>query len=240
MLKPSGAVFATLLFTITVTVSGQSPKPDLETLTKETQHSHQAGQAFSFAWWMPTEWWQAALSTGSMSADLQQQALSIVDDFIIVAAGEGQMGPFGNFSAMPGDELRQKATLTIGTTTLRPLADAAMSSNLRTLIQIMKPMMANSLGSFGQSMEFLVFKGRDATQVKYVDARREGSLVLRIGEGETRWSLPLVSLLPPKYDPVTGEAFAGNYMFNPFTGAKLVTVKPIKGESPARPDREIP
>jgi len=58
-----------------------------------------------------------------------------------------------------------------------------------------------------------------------LDAKKEGSFTLTCYGREFSWRLPLGSLLPPKFDPETGESFPGNYHFNPFSGRELVTGK---------------
>ncbi len=75
-------------------------------------------------------------------------------------------------------------------------------------------------------MHFIVFAGRNAQGQRYADPTRPGILIVNLGPKEFQWRLPLGCLLPSEYDAKTGEEFPGNYVYSPFTGAKLATAKP--------------
>jgi hypothetical protein len=101
------------------------------------------------------------------------------------------------------------------------LPDDQISDSVRTLAQMLRPMFANMLGSFGQHVAIVMFPASDKNGRATVDPTKEGTFVAHVGDVEVRYRLPLGSLLPTTMDPKTGESFPGNFHFNPFTGAKL-------------------
>jgi hypothetical protein len=80
------------------------------------------------------------------------------------------------------------------------------------------------LGSFGKSMELLVYPNRQDGK-PLLDERRPGAFRYTLYDQAFNWRLPLPSLLPPRVDPKTNEEFPGNYDYNPYTGGKLQTRK---------------
>lgn len=89
-------------------------------------------------------------------------------------------------------------------------------------------MFANMLGQVGQSMAFIVFKGKDTNGQRYVTAKAKGAFTVKLDQKEFTWRLPLVCFLPAKVDPKTKEEFPGNYVYNPFTGDRLTAETPNK------------
>ena len=94
---------------------------------------------------------------------------------------------------------------------------------------MMQPVMAQMLGQFGQGMQFYCFPGRD--DQNQPPTRSQKARILHghaSSNKDYQWRLPLGSLLPNKFDPQSHEEFPGNYIYNPFTGAKLIDVPPDK------------
>lgn len=93
----------------------------------------------------------------------------------------------------------------------RPILAVAMFGLVTgNLFAMMKPIMANMFSRFGQGMEFICLNGFGSKGKKVFDPKREGSFAPIFADRTYKWRLPLGSLLPPKYDPQTGEEFSGN------------------------------
>jgi hypothetical protein len=97
---------------------------------------------------------------------------------------------------------------------------------------MMRPVFGNMLGALGTHIAILVFPGVDKKGHRTVEPTKEGTLIVHVGKTATRYKLPLGSLLPPMIDAKSGEAFPGNYHFNPFTGDKL-SPAPAETQRPA-------
>ena len=68
----------------------------------------------------------------------------------------------------------------------------------------------------------MVFKGKDEKGTRYLNPRKIGKFSVHLKDKSFNWRLPLASLLQPKIDPETKEAFPGDYNYNPYTGNKLI------------------
>jgi hypothetical protein len=201
---------------------------DLQKLTQETQKLERGENVVRLVWWIPTEFWKESFKkVTSLTEDQKTAFYKTVDDYIVLSVIDAKTTVFGSVIPTLRDEIVSKLSLAIDQgTTLRPLPDSEVSSDARNLFAMMKPVLANILGQFGQSMEFICFKGIDSQGKKLLDPLGSGSLSVTLGNTIFRWRLPLGSLLPPNYDLQTGEEFPGNYIYNPFTGRKLVSTPP--------------
>jgi hypothetical protein len=110
--------------------------------------------------------------------------------------------------------------------TYGPLPPDSVAEDIRNLIQMMRPLLSNSMGAMGQHMEILVFPSTDKAGHPIADPRGDGFLTVHIRNIALRYRLPLGSVLPPSLDPRTGDSFPGSYRFNPYTGTKLVIRAP--------------
>lgn len=193
-------------------------------LTQETQQLRQDKSQMDMIWWIPNEFWEASFKANPViTPEQEKEFIKVVDQYAIFCVMEGTIGAFGGITGTPKDELQAKVSLKVSGTKLSPLDDSELSPDAQNFLQMMKPMFAGMLGQMGQSMEFIVFKGENEDGAKHLNPKSKGSFTLNLGEKEFKWRLPLASLLPPKFDLDTNEEFAGNYIYNPFTGKKLIT-----------------
>lgn len=193
-------------------------------LTQETQQLRQNKSQMDLVWWIPNEFWEASFKANPViTPEQQKEFIEVVDNYTIFCVLEGTIGTFGGITGTPKDELQSKMSLVVSGTILIPLDSSELSPDAQNFLQMMKPMFAGMLGQMGQSMEFVVFKGKGEDGLKYLNPKSDGSFTLNLGKKEFKWRLPLASLLPPKFDTDTKEEFPGNYIYNPFTGKKLST-----------------
>lgn len=107
-----------------------------------------------------------------------------------------------------------------------PLADSTIDPNVKVLLEMMKPLLANMIGSLGENFHFLVFPSESKDGELLANPKEEGTLIVSASGKDYSFRLPLASTLPPRYDPDTGEKFPGNYKFSPFSGSELVSDSP--------------
>jgi len=206
-------------------------RPDFRALILETQKKSDVVGELAFVWWLPEQFWRAAWSSGPnpVAEARMDQLLAIVRRYTIVGVVNGRMGPMGGATFMSEDEVRSTVTIKDAAgTSYVPLAEASIDPDLKNLLQILKPMFTNIAGPIGQNINFLVFPSKSDGGRPVADATSHGALYVLVGEREFKYDLPLVSLLPPKIDPDTGQKFPGNYRFNPYTGRELGTASPTK------------
>jgi hypothetical protein len=180
-------------------------------------------------WWIPDEFWEQTLKDNpTVPAAGRKELLLIVSQYLVFAVVEGTIDPLGEFNAESREALVGKMSIKVGEKELQPLDEDDLTFAAKNFFQTMKPLLGRTVGKIGQSMEFIVFEGRDRQDQRYADPLKKGQLITKFGPKEFKWRLPLGSLLPPKYDAATGEQFPGNFDFSPYTGAKLSIDKPAK------------
>ena len=202
---------------------GQARAATVEKMLHDTQRIAQGPEQLTLVWWIPSDFWRASMAQNpNLTGEQIDHLVQLLDDYAIFAVVAGKIGPLGGFSARPSDDLRANVALTVGGTP-RPIAlDANLNADTRNFIAMMKPMIANMLGQLGQSFEFFVYpnaKG-DATRL---DPKKPGQFVYTVFDQAFEWKLPIGSFLPDMVDAKTGQAFPGDYVFNPYTGDRLKT-----------------
>ena len=200
---------------------------DLGKFSQELQRSENVAGSFKMIWWIPTEFWEESFKQAAMTREQKEGFQKAVNDYIVVAVIDGQINQLGGLTPQSAEHVRKNVTVQADDgKPLLPLGDDDVATETRTLLMMMKPMFGKMLGEFGKGMELVCFKGKDDSGARLLDPRKKGQLLVSYGGKEYKWRLPLGSLLPPKYDAESGEKFPGNYLFSPYTGAKLTDKAP--------------
>ena len=197
---------------------------NLQSFIQETQKMSQGQQSFRLIWWIPTEYWKEAFKNEANMTQNQKEAFyDAVDGYTVLSVIDAKTTDLGSIVPFPKEEILSRISLSVEQNKkMLPLSDDELTSDAKNLFAMMKPLMANMLGQFGQGMEFICFKGTDSTGARLLNPKLEKSFAVNYAGLSYKWRLPLGSLLPAKYDSLTGEEFPGNYIYNPFTGNKLV------------------
>ena len=207
---------------LTGVTQAQTPAVDLQALTNELQIMRQ-DDGMRMVFWMPREYWDVSMAGSIPSAENRAKALSIMDDYEIIAVISGKVGLGGVLLGASREDLMKSVTVKMADTTLQPLTQGELSNEMNSFLKTMQPVLAGLLGQFGQSMQLLVFKGADSAGKRLLDPQQAGSFAVMLGDEAFQFRLPLGSLLPPKFDASSSEQFPGNYNFNPYTGKQLTT-----------------
>ena len=205
----------------------RAQQTSLEKLVQETQQVAHERERAVLVWWIPTEFWARSLeSSPNLSARVSEQFLAVVRNYTIVAVLDGKLSPVGGVQGLSKEQIEETISLESKGIVLRPLANEELSADITTLLQMMRPFIANMLGQLGQNVHFIVFKGEAPDGTRYADPTRPGRLKVTLSERVFEWKLPLAALLPTQFDPETGDAFPGNYRYSPFTGKTLSATPP--------------
>jgi len=195
-------------------------EPSMDAMAKDLMQQSQGNGDFRFAFWLPTEFFvRVAPKADAATIDSLRKSLRGYAIFFVLDAHASALGmPVG----------RPRAEVLAGTflqledgTRLSPLGAEQLHGDIKTLVDIMKPMMKNMLGALGEAMEAVVFEDAGADGASRLDPLAKGQFKVVVGSEAFSWRLPLGSMMAPMFDPETHERFPGNYRFNPFTGAKL-------------------
>lgn len=196
---------------------------DQSALIRDLTLTRNVDGRLTMSMWMPDEFWRITLnSSGRMTDKGIADYIAVMHPYILVAVMDAQRG-ITAFRYTDTDTLVNETTIEDSHgSTYRPLAPESVAEDIRNLIQSMRPLLANMMGTMGQHMEFLVFQNMDNAGHLIADPMSDGSLTLHVGAATMRYRLPIGSMLSPAIDPKTGESFPGSYHFNPYTGGKLV------------------
>jgi hypothetical protein len=198
---------------------------DFQQFMAETQRLQRSAEGIALVWWIPTDFWSESFKQSSNLTPRQRdEFLVALEPYSVFAVLRVDVGALGVMKPHPRSQMLDTLDIKCNGSSLTAVADTQLSPEMKNIMMIMKPMLANVLGQFGQGLEFVVFTNSKAGK-KIVDPRREDRLTGQFYGHLLNWRLPLGSLLAPKVDPATGEEFPGNYGFNPFTGAALATKK---------------
>lgn len=218
---------------------GQS-RIDAQSLMRETQkivrkQHDENSQDMTLVWWIPIQFWELSVQDNPAIA---QQAIEkfrfTLDPYTLVVVLSAQIGPFGGMTFKSEEAVRASITLRDAqNVSYAPLADAQISADAKSLLLMLKPVLANLAGPLGQNLQYLLFNSKTKDGRPLADAKGEGWFTAVVAGEEFRYRLPLGSLLPPKYDPVTRDEFPGNYRYSPFTGNPLVSDP--AGDAPRTP-----
>lgn len=196
--------------------------PSLDDETTQTNQDS-GGTHVSMAIWLPTEMFSQ--DAGDLDPALVKQVGEALKGYVIigiadvnVSASDGHVKPV-DLAAM-----RASARLRLGDRAPRPILQGKdLPPAVGAAADVFKKMMANMIGKFGDSMEFVVFNDADEHGVSLADPHGSGTVTLAFDKESFVWRLPLVSVLPLRVDRATGDTFPGDYEFSPFTGHKLET-----------------
>ena len=209
---------------------------DLRAILQETQKMSQVPPEMILVWWLPEQFWQASQGQNPTVTEAQvNRFLDVTRRYTLIAVAAGQMGAFGGVTYKSGDAVRTGVTIRDARgSTYAPLSGPSVDPDMKNLLEMMKPVVANMIGPLGQNTHFLLFPAKSEDGRPVADPTSEGALYVVVGGKEFKYRLPLGSVLPPKYDPDTGERFPGNYSYNPFTGRELHTGSSNKALQPPR------
>lgn len=203
---------------------------DYDALVRELTLLRNVDGRMTMAFWMPEEFWRAALRNGGQMTDKSMaEYLAVIHPYTLVAVMDAQRGitsfHFTDTDTLTGEVMLEDAH----GTTYSPLPPDSVAEDIRNLIQMLRPLLSSMMGAMGQHLEIFVFPSVGKAGNAIADPTKDGSLTAHVGDVALHYRLPLGSVLPPSLDPKTGESFPGSYHFNPYTGKKLVQSTSDKG-----------
>lgn len=195
----------------------------VQELVRDTQRLVENGGQMTFVWWMPQQFWEAGLkANAAMPEEVRTQVINGLADYTVIAMLRAKSANAGLTEVQTKAEILKNVRVEANGKVIEPLAPEQVSPVAQLLLAQLKPAMAGMAGVFGSAMEFVVYPAKGADGKLLVDAAQEGSVKIRLYDANFSWRLPLASLLPARVDKKTGEEFPGNFLFNPFTGDKLI------------------
>jgi hypothetical protein len=195
------------------------------TFEDEALQRHQDDKHMALAMWFSTQFMQNA--AGHAGPDVARQIIAKLDGYAIFAILDVKLDTkLGTIVPGDRDQMRASAHLRLGDhAPLAIVREEDLPADVRGTVRIVKPVIANMLGKFGDAIELVVFKDADARGHSQMIPSANLHAWLDFDNESFAWNLPSISLLPPRVDTATGDAFPGDFEFSPFTGHKLETAK---------------
>jgi len=195
----------------------------IDDLLTETQLSSDNTDYVEMIWWMPTEYWRTILSQDpSISQAEIDEIVALVEDYVFIAAVKGKIGMFGGVTFEKEDVVRKMLKVSYQDKPLNLLSESELNADLQNFITMMKPMMANMLGSMGENMHFLVLENKDQSKLESpIDPYSYHKLEFELGDFKKEIDLPLASLLEEKICPKTNKELNGKWNYCPIHGTEL-------------------
>ncbi|MGJ8655325.1 MAG: hypothetical protein ACSHX6_02655 [Akkermansiaceae bacterium] len=208
-----------ILFSLLALSSTQAA--DMQKLVQDTQRMTQEGSKMNLIWWIPSQFWEVALSEDPNLTDNQKKEfVALLDDYSAFVVVKMNTAGLAGMTFENRESILKNVTLKVDGKEIAPIPNDELNPQAQGFYAMMKPMMGQMLGQFGKGMEFIIYPNKK--DGKYIlNPKEEGSFTYTCFEQNHEWRLPLGSLLPPVWDSNTKETFPGNYKFNPFTGSKL-------------------
>ena len=212
-----------LLGAIACSVCAQNAAQQVQAIVRDTQKQGTRAGRLTLIWWIPPEFWRAAMAaSGMVPADKTEELVSSIRDVNVFGVVDGKIGGFGAADFTSAEDLRKNIVINdIQGAPLALIPEAKQGAATKNMIAMMKPMFANMLGEFGKNMSLLVFEGKAKDGSRRIDPLKRGSFTAKLNSEEFRWRLPLAALLPDKKCPKCNETFPGDYAFCPFDATPL-------------------
>jgi hypothetical protein len=198
---------------------------DFHALIRETQQSTREPGSAGVIWWTPVAFWEKAAARAGMSEEKAHERYAPLRKYSVILLGVGKIG-IGNINWISEPELRSNVRLRDAAGhEYEPVQE--VSGDAKGLATILKPVLANMLGTMGQNMQIYFFPGTDKMANPIADPLASGNFsivitsILGPKESVYEWKLPLNSLSPPKYCPVGKERVEANWKYCPWHGVKL-------------------
>jgi len=219
---------AVLALTLPATAWAQgAPLPPkdirLDQFARDTQRTYIGEDTMELVWLIPQRYWEAsAAQQPSLSDEDRKRFLAQLDGYLLLATVRGKVGMAGIDEFASADTvLKGLRIVDAAGTSHAPLPQAQVPAQLKNLLSVLRPVMANMIGPMGDNMHFAVFKARDAKGRPVFDSLSEGRAQVITSRHAYPFRTPLGSVLAPRRDPATGESFPGDYHYNPYTGGAL-------------------
>ena len=196
---------------------------NLPDLTRETQRMSQKPDAVTLVWWIPEEFWAGCMNQNTNATPAQARTLlRIVRPYTIVAVVDGAIGLFGGVTYKSENWIRGNTRLVDDQgKSYVPMTEDEIDGDLKNMLQMTKPVMANMLGPMGQNVHFLLFPGTGENGAQIACAKEKGHFTVQLADREFQWRLPLDSLLAAKFCTPCQRDGKGSWTYCPWCGQSL-------------------
>lgn len=196
---------------------------DFDQFIEEIQHTTKDEGDMKLIFWVPLEYWR--IVTKDDDKILPEQIDEIqndIKDYILIWAYDLSIGPYGSLNFQSEEQIRDSLKIIDeNKNEYFPINEDQIDPGALLVALRMKPLFSQSMGEFGRGLHYFFFKVKDSEGRNIIQASMSNDFKVVLRNQEFHWSLPLPSLLPPKYCPIDGVQMKGNWMYCPFHGELL-------------------
>ncbi|MFT5750816.1 MAG: hypothetical protein ACI828_000546 [Flavobacteriales bacterium] len=219
------SVLAILLFLALGNLHAQQKRDlkevDLDAMLDETQFASDHEDYVDLIWWIPMEYWKAVYAQdSSIPIDEAKEMTALLENYDIVAAVRGKIGYFGGVTFQDEVSIRKDLIFEYDGITYDPMDNNDIDADLKSFIDIMRPMFSNMMGNMGENLYFVVYQD-GASESAIIDPYSDKKLTLTLSDFSDNLQFPLSSLLQPKKCPKDEALFNGKWSYCPHHGDAL-------------------
>ena len=171
--------------------------------------------------WLPYNFWEIIGKQVKLSPEAMENFIGVMKGYMLFAVVDYTMSGTG-YTFKSEDELRGSIKLYDSSKNMYlPIKNENISPTATQLLKSFQPSLAKLLGQFGEGMCIFIFEAKQIDGKPATDITKVNHFTLSWEQANLKWTLPLASILPPKYCPVDNEQMKGNWSFCPFHGIKL-------------------
>lgn len=226
------ALFAIGLLTCALASQAIERKPIdqvlTDKLTSESQAMKTGADSLDLAWWLVPEFWESTFRQNpGIPEDQVNELLGAVRNHTVLAIVQADISPMGSFTFYEQDRimngLKIEAVRANGDVQVVSHSEPA-NADLRLLLDMMRPILAQAMGNMGENMYFLPLPMFDNEGVQilspYETGRLRVSLPRDMEDTVLEIELPFDSLFVPRTCP-SGKQAHVSWVYCPWSGEKL-------------------
>jgi hypothetical protein len=201
---------------------------DLNVLTVEGQVMTGGASDLALVWWIPAEFWEVSMRQESMVPDEQvNQVMGVLKNYSVLAVVQANVSPFGSFQFFEKEQIMKGMNVECG----RPDGSVEAISHtepsdpdLRIMLDQMRPILAQAMGSLGQNFYFFPLPDVDDDGERLLSPYDKGMIRVKLLNADAvhtaELELPLDSLFVPRLCP-NGKPAHVSWNYCPWSGKKL-------------------
>ncbi|HEY4337816.1 MAG TPA: hypothetical protein VGM89_18025, partial [Puia sp.] len=208
-------LLAALLCLVTSVASLAQPSPSTPSIppTKPSTHDFimdcmkSTGELphKEMALWIPAQFWEIVGTQMNLPAETVANITKEMSPYMMFCVVDYTMEA-SNIIFRTADDIRPTLKLVDSSKHVYlPLADKDVSPLAMRMVNQFQPIMAKLLGQFGDGMHVFLFDGTGGNGRPAFDVDKSNHFLLTWEGVSAKWSLPLASVLPPKFCPVDKE-----------------------------------
>ena len=193
-------------------------------MIQEIQQIKQTNSSLKLVWWIPTEYWQIAMSKQkNVTPDQIKYLNDLFNDYTIIVAGDFSLTEKNAEIEFKVNNVEKSlAFLDENGKKIQPLKESQVDEKVISLMNdILKPLFSQMLGKMGSGVEIFIYNNKTSDGNRILDPFKSGQFKVRVDKELFVWKLPLISLMEEKVCTIDDQKFPGNYVFCPFHGSEL-------------------